>query len=155
VASIAKRPDGRWRARYRDPQGREHARHFTRKTDAQKWVSTNRADIARGQWIDPRHGELLVRDIAERWRLGQMHRPTTAAHVETMFRRHIVPAFGDRRIASVKQSDVQAWVTAKSTELSPATVRVVYSFLAAVFRSAVADGLIARTPCKKIRLPEA
>ena len=30
MASIAKRPDGRWRARYRDDAGREHSRHFTR-----------------------------------------------------------------------------------------------------------------------------
>ena len=28
MANIAKRPDGRWRARYRDPRGEEHARHF-------------------------------------------------------------------------------------------------------------------------------
>ena len=28
MASIKKRPDGRYRARYRDPDGREHARHF-------------------------------------------------------------------------------------------------------------------------------
>ncbi len=34
MASIAKRPDGHWRARYRDPTGREHARHFARKIEA-------------------------------------------------------------------------------------------------------------------------
>src|SRR4051812_9879127 len=28
MANIAKRPDGRWRARYRDESGSEHARHF-------------------------------------------------------------------------------------------------------------------------------
>ena len=38
MASIARRDDGRWRARYRDPAGREHARHFTRKVDAQRWL---------------------------------------------------------------------------------------------------------------------
>jgi hypothetical protein len=32
MANIAKRPDGRWRARYRDPRGEEHARHFARCT---------------------------------------------------------------------------------------------------------------------------
>jgi hypothetical protein len=29
VASVAKRPDGRWRARYRDKTGREHASIFS------------------------------------------------------------------------------------------------------------------------------
>jgi hypothetical protein len=35
VANIAKRADGHWRARYRDAHGKEHARHFNRKIDAQ------------------------------------------------------------------------------------------------------------------------
>jgi hypothetical protein len=28
MANIAKRPDGKWRARYRDEAGKEHTRHF-------------------------------------------------------------------------------------------------------------------------------
>jgi hypothetical protein len=37
MASIGpKRADGRYRARYRDAAGKEHARHFTRKVDAQR-----------------------------------------------------------------------------------------------------------------------
>ena len=36
-------PDGRrkptvWRARYRDEAGKEHARHFNRQADAQRWL---------------------------------------------------------------------------------------------------------------------
>ena len=38
MASIAKRPDGQWRARYRDGAGKEHARHFRRRTEAQQWL---------------------------------------------------------------------------------------------------------------------
>ena len=38
MTSIKKRPDGRYRARYRDDGGKEHARHFQRKTDAQQWL---------------------------------------------------------------------------------------------------------------------
>lgn len=29
--NIQKRPNGKWRARYRDDAGKEHARHFERK----------------------------------------------------------------------------------------------------------------------------
>ena len=39
MASIAKRPDGRWRARYRDAAGKEHSKHFARKTDARQLVT--------------------------------------------------------------------------------------------------------------------
>jgi hypothetical protein len=36
MASVTKRPNGHWRARYRDSTGREHAKHFSRKVDATK-----------------------------------------------------------------------------------------------------------------------
>jgi hypothetical protein len=39
VASVKRRPDGIWRARYRDAAGKEHARHFGRKVDAQRWLA--------------------------------------------------------------------------------------------------------------------
>ena len=38
MASIKRRPDGKWRARYRDPSGKEHAAHFaTNAHIAVKW----------------------------------------------------------------------------------------------------------------------
>jgi hypothetical protein len=39
MASFAKRDDGSWRARYRDDAGKECARHFDRKIDAQRWLN--------------------------------------------------------------------------------------------------------------------
>ena len=42
MASIKKRPDGRWRARYRDPDGRERAKHFARKVDAERFLRTSK-----------------------------------------------------------------------------------------------------------------
>jgi hypothetical protein len=56
MASIAKRANGRWRARYRDPSGREHARHFDRKIDAQRWLDETTADLLTGRYADPRAG---------------------------------------------------------------------------------------------------
>ena len=38
AGSIAKRTNGKWRARYRDEAGKEHSRHFDRKIDAQQWL---------------------------------------------------------------------------------------------------------------------
>ena len=52
MASIQKRPDGRWRARYRDANNKEHAKHFDRKVDAQRWVDEVTASIVTGQYVD-------------------------------------------------------------------------------------------------------
>ncbi len=40
MASLARRPNGRWRPRYRDAAGKEHARHFDKKVDAQAWLDS-------------------------------------------------------------------------------------------------------------------
>jgi hypothetical protein len=58
VGSVRKRPDGRYRARYRGPDGRERARHFALKRDAERWVATNETAKAKGDWIDPDRGRV-------------------------------------------------------------------------------------------------
>lgn len=54
MASIKKREDGQWRARYRDAAGKEHAKHFARKIDAQRWLDETTAAVVTGQYVDPR-----------------------------------------------------------------------------------------------------
>ena len=50
---MAKRPNGRWRARYRDEADREHARHFDRKIDAQQWLDRVTAAVVTDSYVDP------------------------------------------------------------------------------------------------------
>jgi len=111
MASISKRPNGQWRARYRDDAGREYARHFDRRVDAQRWLDETTASIVTGAYVAPPNaGRVTFREYAEKWRAMQVHRPTTQAHVEPMLRRHAYPTFGDRPLSAVLPSDVQAWV---------------------------------------------
>jgi hypothetical protein len=124
MASIARRPDGTYRPRFRDASGKEHARHFKRKVDAQRWLDEMTAAMVTGQYVDPAAGRVTFREYAERWRATQVHRPTTAAHVETMLRRHVYPRLGDKRLGSVLPSDIQSLVKQLSLDLAPATVGV-------------------------------
>ena len=66
---------------------------------------------------------------------------------------HVLPTFGTRPIASVTPTLVQGWIRRLSEALAPATVEVVFRHTASVFTSAVADGLIARSPCVNAKLP--
>src|SRR5688572_29169098 len=102
MASIQKRPDGRWRARYRDANNKEHAKHFDRKVDAQRWVDEVTASIVTGQYVDPRAARITFKEYAESWRQAQVHRESSAAHVETMLRRHAYPAFGSRQLGTIR-----------------------------------------------------
>jgi hypothetical protein len=68
MASIKKREDGQWRARYRDAAGKEHARHFVRRVDAQRWIDETTASVVTGQYVDPKgrpgHGARVRRTVA-------------------------------------------------------------------------------------------
>lgn len=160
MASIKKRDDGKWRARYRDSNGREHARHFARKVDAQRWLDEVTASVVTGQYVDPKAGRITFRDYAEQWRVAQVHRPASQAHVETMLRRHAYPTLGERPLASILPSEVQAWVKRISTDstdrkaLAPSTVSVVHSIVSSVMKAAVRDRRIIANPCDGTRLPK-
>ncbi|MGI8614895.1 MAG: hypothetical protein ACR2KL_13280 [Nocardioidaceae bacterium] len=82
MASIQRRPDGRWRARHRDEAGKEHARHFTRRVDAQRWLDQTAAAVVTGQYVDPKAGRVTVAQYAEQWRASQVWRPKTERRVE-------------------------------------------------------------------------
>lgn len=108
-----------------------------------------------GQYVDPRAGRLTFREYAEAWRASQVHRATTAAHVETMLRRHVYPTLGDRPLGAVLPSDVQALLKRLSGALAPSTVGVVHRIVAGIFKAAVRDRRIASSPCEDTRLPKA
>ena len=176
MASVAKRTrDGAitWLARWRDPDGKQRKRSFPRKTDAERFLTTVQHGMLTGAYIDPAAGKTTFESYAELWRAGQVHRPTTTAHVETMLRRHAYPVLGDRPLASIRPSEIQAWVkrlsvgstdpkcTAKvhsscacRKPLAAATVGVAHGLVAAVFKSAVRDRKLPGSPCEGIKLPK-
>lgn len=143
----------RRRARYVDDQGREHAKSFGRKVDAQQWLDELTAAVVTGQYVDPKAGQITFRDYAERWRAMQVQRPSSHAQVETMLRRHAYPTLGDRCLASIMPSDIQAWV--KSLALAPATIGVVHGIVSTVMKTAIRDRRIASNPCDGTKLPKA
>ncbi|GGX54131.1 tyrosine-type recombinase/integrase [Streptomyces fructofermentans] len=155
MANIAKRPNGKWRARYRDDAGKEHARHFPRKVDAQRWLDEVSASVLTGQYVDPQAGRVTFRAYGEQWRLAKPHRPTTQVKAEQHLRVHAYPAFGDKPLARIRRSDVQSWVTGlEKSGLRASTVRTTFNTIRAVFRAAVADRVIAVSPCTDVDLPE-
>lgn len=150
-----------WRARYRDTSGREHARHFKLKRDAQRWLNEVAASVVTGQYVDPRAGRLTFREYADGWVSAQVHRPSTETLYRGHLERHTYPVLGDLPLSAILPTTIQGWVKRLSTgvegerdALSPATVRVVYTVAASVFRAAVRDRKLATSPCDGIALPE-
>lgn len=156
MASIKKRADrgNRWEVRFRDDQGTQRAKIFDKRVDADRFATSIEHSKLSGTYVDPAAGRRLFGDYARGWQAAQVTRPTTAAQVASHLRNHVLPTFEHRPLASVRASEVQAWVKGRSDVLAPATVEVVYRYLAAIFAAAVEDRLIPSTPCKGVRLPK-
>ena len=155
MASVEKRPDGKYRARWREyPGGPQKTRQFARKGDADRFLDGLRGDLAHGVYVDPAGGRILFRDYAEQWRAGQVHRPNTAVQAETYLRLHAYPTLGQRPIGAIRRSEVQAWVKERTSVLAPGSVELVYRWVSTIFKAAVADRLIASSPCVRIALPK-
>jgi integrase len=146
---------GRWVARWRDADGKQHSRSFDRKLDAQRFLTGIKADLIRGSYIDPAAGKITVKSYADlRWLPAQVHlRPSSASLYGSHVANHIVPLLGDRPIGALHRPDCTAFVAALTARLAPSTVHTVYAVLRSLMQSAVGDQLIAGNPCSRVPLP--
>lgn len=141
----------RWLARWNEPGGRERSRSFDSKDAARAHLAQVDVDVRAGTYVG--RSELTFEEYARTWLRRQVHhRSSTAKQSESRLRLHAFPVIGDLRLEQVSRGHVQDLV-AEST-LAPASVEVLYSYVRAVFSSAVEDRLIPVSPCRKIRLPQ-
>jgi integrase len=154
--SIAKLETGKWRARFRDDAGKEHARHFARKVDGQAWLDEVTTSIGAGTYVDPKAAKTTVGEWCDRWLQGYaVHRASTVRQATTHVT-HIKAEFGSRRLSSVKASDVRSWVVKLQTAgLAESYVYALHARLSQVYADAIHDDLVAKNPCSRRTSPKA
>ncbi len=151
--SIRRRDNGRWQARYRDPNGRVHNRMFATRGDAGRYLAGIRADLDRGDWFDPSAGRIPLRDFADIWlKTRRVRGRPLAARTVVQYRwqldKHILPTLGDLQLRQLTPATVRAWhpkVTGPQGRGS-VTAAKCYRLLHTVCASAVSDQEIARNP---------
>ncbi|MDQ1130681.1 site-specific integrase [Microbacterium sp. SORGH_AS_0888] len=142
-----------WRARYRDAEGKEHARHFELKRDAQRWLDEVTASVVTGQYVDPRAGSLTWDEWVELWATRQTWVDGTVEAAQTATRS--VP-WRSTPLSKILPAHVQKWVTAEVKRgLAPTTVRTRLNYVQMAFRAAVQDKLIASNPAANVKPPRA
>jgi integrase len=153
--SVEKRPNGKWRARIRDASGKEIARHFVRKSDAERWEASARSAITRGDWIDPARARVTVGAWSAQWMAAQVQlKPTTRARYALALRRQVLPTWENIALSAVSYAEVAAWVQRLTASgLAPATVRYAHRVFSLVLAHAVRDGRLSRNPAEGVRLP--
>lgn len=159
MASIQKRDNGSWRARYRDAAGKEHARHFSRKVDAQRWLDEVTASVVTGQYVDPRAGKVSFRDFFDEWSARQVW---TAGTLDAATRAVRSTTFLDVPLSSIAPVHVEEWVKAmtlpaatRKNGLATSTQKMRLNYVKMTFAAAVRARRIAVDPSADVKVKAA
>ena len=151
MANIKRRPDGRWRARYRDDRGHEHSKHFERKVDGEAWLAGQTVAVTTGAHVAPRLSRVTVQSFYDEWSARQVWASGTRTAMDLAMRSS---GLGEYRLGQVSHSHVEAWIKRMVDQpLAAGTIKTRYNNVRGVFRAAVRDRLIARDPTEAVRLP--
>jgi Phage integrase, N-terminal SAM-like domain len=144
-----------YRARWRDPSGRERKRSFNRKTDAQRFLVSVEDAKLRGSYVDPAKGKVAFAEWAERWFATTADlKPATRRTYRMLLDNQVLPHFGAATLAGIDTLTVREWVAGLvDGGLSPSRVRNAHQVLSQVLAAAVEGGRLARNPAAGVRLP--
>lgn len=134
-----------------------HARSFSTKTHAGRWVQDMEADLRRGDWIDPRRDRTTFETWAKEYLTTIVHlRNVTRVDYERVVRVHLLPAFGRTPVANIEQVDVRRFLAEKQAAgLAPKTLQKIRLVLRQVLETARGSGAIRANPCEGLKLPRA
>ena len=152
--SIHKTKSGSWSVRYRDEQGKQHQKTFELKRDAQTYEREQRRAIQLGTWLEPSLEKTKLSVVyADFLKTKQGLKPKSILAIESLWRHHIEPVFGDRAIRSITMAQVTKWVTDSAVGESAYTsnVRITKAQvqLSSILDYAVDHGLLAKNPIRK------
>lgn len=146
----------RWQASYIGPDGARHnaPATFTRKTDGEVWLGTERLLIERGQWTSPATRKALGAargiTVAKYWEQWIPQRQLSAGvryAYELDLRKYIEPQpIGSVPVSALTPAAVRTWFAALD-DSKPSAKAAVYARLRCVLNTAVEDELLDKNPC--------
>jgi integrase len=158
VASIKKYATAKgefWRVQYRTPDHRvTQRRGFKTKKEAEDFAATTHVSKMRGEYIDPADAKITVGQLGPDWLARRTHlKPSSRRVEEVAWRVHVQPKWGKLKLADIRHTAVQAWVSTMSKTSGPVTVIRAYNVLAGIFDDAVRDRRLLTNPARGVKLP--
>ena len=163
VPSAMNGKGSRWRARYVDENGAEHAKAFPTKIAAQRWLNQQVSDQVTGTWTDPKLSGQTFGVMAERWFLTKATRaPKTVAGYRSLLDTLVLPRWDDVPLREVTFEELQQWVSGLSVNgsvknegrgLSASRVIQAHQVVSQVLRYAVRAKHLPANPSDGIELP--
>lgn len=125
---------------------------FQRLQDAKDWLAAAQTDSRRGNYIDPRLGQITLQVYVETIWWPARHDPlTTGGPMKSKIWNHILPHLGSLPIGAIDSEHLRAWLATlrRKGTLSESTIEVIWIHLTSIFKSAVGKR-IARNPCSEM-----
>lgn len=159
MPTYKKLPSGKWRARVRLPNGKRPGKTDPLKSVVRTWAEKLEADIRSGDWLDPAAGKKTVKAFyGEWWPPGYL-----GVHAKTSYERQaklrVLPHWGRWQLSAVRPPDAVAWCEELDDEQKPRAAEIARNVASALFRDAVAKGLLRSNPfagvypAKSVRKP--
>jgi integrase len=148
---------GKWRARWRAPDGTLRSKTFARERDAVRHLRHQEVAVDLGEYIDGRAGKIPFAEWTEHYQTLARRRVArkTYARDLTLLRNYVLPRWGGIPLNRIRKEDVERWVADLAAEgaavrggtLAPLTVQEIYRVLHKILVAAVEADRIARVPC--------
>ena len=144
--------NGRWRVRWRDPDGRSRSRTFDEKRDAKSWLTFVRHKTATQELPPP--PTVKVDDWVDQWmdRKQATVRPSTYIDYQSIVRNHLPHAWLDHPVASITRDAAQRLISGLVADGKAGRARKVRAVFSGCFSEAVAEGLSRRNPFTKVSI---
>ncbi|MFI6443777.1 tyrosine-type recombinase/integrase [Kitasatospora sp. NPDC050543] len=125
-------------------------RAFEKLEDAKAWLKTSATDSGRGQFIDPRDGDITLDEyVRKHWWPGLRVPPSTKEAMEYRVFGHILPLLGSQPLNRIDSDAVNRWVVeAENAGLGAGTARTAWRHLSSILQAAKNAKRIAVNPCR-------
>jgi hypothetical protein len=95
MGHVIKTPAGVFRANWRDAAGRQKAKTFKTKKEANAFLAETESALSRGGYVDPHAGRVKFGDYAEQWLESHTLGVRAAERVRSVMRTHVLPRWSD------------------------------------------------------------
>jgi integrase len=136
------------------PNGKRITRSDPLKRVVRDWATDLEAQIARGQWQDPRRARMRWEEWRDLWSAARVVEDETARSDRGVLRNHLTPQWSGWQLGAITRIEVQGWIRKMvAAGEGPHAIRRAYNTLSKMLSDAELEGLIAESPCRKIDLP--
>lgn len=152
------KPLTRYMVRYRTPQRTQtKKRGFTTKRDAEAFANTVEVEKMTGSYVSPQLGLITVGELAPEWlaRKESDVAPSNYRTLDSAWRVHVKPVWGNTRIADIDLAEVERWIAKMKKTSGATTVVRAYGVLAGILDDAVKSRRLVANPARGVEnLPD-